>query len=31
MGTTEYVAKSGDYLAKIAKEHGTTVEAIWNP
>jgi hypothetical protein len=25
-----YVAQPGDYLAKIATEHGTTVSAIWN-
>jgi len=28
--TTRYEAKSGDWLAKIAQEHGTTVGAIWN-
>ncbi len=27
---TTYVAKYGDWLAKIAEEHGTTVAAIWN-
>ncbi len=28
--TATYVAKPGDWLAKIAEEHGTTVGAIWN-
>ncbi|MEZ4444383.1 MAG: LysM peptidoglycan-binding domain-containing protein, partial [Polyangiaceae bacterium] len=29
-GTVVYVAKYGDYLVKIAQEHGTTWQAIWN-
>ena len=28
--TITYVVKAGDWLAKIAREHGTTVLAIWN-
>ncbi|MEM9691472.1 MAG: LysM peptidoglycan-binding domain-containing protein, partial [Myxococcota bacterium] len=30
MGTKRYTVVYGDYLAKIAAEHGTTVGAIWN-
>ena len=30
MVTTTYVVKYGDWLAKIAQDHGTTVSAIWN-
>ncbi len=28
--TLTYIVKSGDWLAKIAEDHGTTVSAIWN-
>jgi hypothetical protein len=28
--TTAYVVKAGDWLARIAEEHGSTVSAIWN-
>ena len=28
--TVVYFAKPGDYLVKIAQEHGTTWQAIWN-
>lgn len=28
--TYPYTAKAGDWLAKIAQEHGTTVSEIWN-
>jgi LysM domain-containing protein len=30
LATTIYIVKSGDWLAKIAEEHGSTVSAIWN-
>jgi len=29
-GSIRYEVKSGDWLAKIARDHGTTVGAIWN-
>lgn len=30
VATTVYIVKPGDWLAKIAEEHGSTVSAIWN-
>lgn len=30
MITTAYVVEAGDWLAKIAEEHGSTVSVIWN-
>ena len=31
MGVTiRYVVRTGDYLVRIASEHGTTVAAIWH-
>ncbi|NUO48970.1 MAG: LysM peptidoglycan-binding domain-containing protein, partial [Polyangiaceae bacterium] len=30
MATTTYIVEYGDWLAKVAEEHGTTVSAIWN-